>query len=69
VGTSSTRLNAGELAAVGAGNTDPELRALEVAIFVEEVLDVVLPDEVLDARHMGTAEAVASTVAGVTGGL
>jgi hypothetical protein len=69
VDTSLTRLNADEVALVGAGTADPELRALEVAIFVEEVLDVVLPDEVLDARHMGTADAVARTVAGVTGGL
>lgn len=66
-GASSTRLNAGELAAVGAGNTDPELRALEVAIYVEEVLDVVLPDEVLDARHLGTPEGVANAVDGVAG--
>ena len=67
MGTSSTRLNAGELAAVGAGSTDPELRALEVAIFVEEVLDIVLPDEVLDARHLGTPDGVANTVDVVTG--
>ena len=67
MGTSSTRLNAGELAAVGAGNTDPELRALEVAIFVEEVLDIVLPDEVLDARHLGTTDGVANTVDGIAG--
>ena len=67
MGTSSTRLNAGELAAVGAGSTDPELRALEVAIFVEEVLDIVLPDEVLDARHLGTPDGVANTVDRVTG--
>lgn len=40
---------------------------LEIAIFVEEVLDIALPDEVLDARHLGTPEAVADTVHAVTG--
>lgn len=67
MGTPATRLNADELTAVGAGNMDPDLRVLEVAIFVEEVLDIALPDEVLDARHLGTPEAVADTVHALTG--
>ena len=55
---SSSQLDSDELAAVGADTADPTLRALEVAIFVEESLDVVLPDLALDAHHLGTPDAV-----------
>ncbi len=47
-----------ELACVGAGTTDPELRALERAMYIEEVLPIVLPDSVLDDRHLGTEASV-----------
>lgn len=40
-----------ELAAVGTEVTDPTLRALEIAIYVEDAVDVMLPDRLLaDAR-------------------
>ncbi|HSN10637.1 MAG TPA: hypothetical protein VLS51_00810 [Propionibacteriaceae bacterium] len=65
---SFARLRDDELAAVGSRDEDPELRALEVAILIEEALDVVLPDEVLDASHLGTDAGVTTVVARVTGG-
>lgn len=56
-------LRGDELAAVGSDTSDPLLRALEVAIHVEETVDVVLPDVVLDEGHLGTAQATTTTVA------
>lgn len=64
-GTPSRRLRVDELSAVGRENEDPELRALEIAILVEETLDIALADEVLDAGHLGTPEAVRRVVDGL----
>ncbi len=64
-GTPSGRLRADELSAVGQGNDDPQLRALEMAILVEEVLGIALADGVLDAEHLGTPEAVRRLVDGL----
>ncbi len=60
--TSPGELRPSELSAVGADTTDPLLRALEVAIHVEEVLGIVLADASLDDAHLGTPAAVATTV-------
>lgn len=51
-----TQQQLAELECVGIGTDDPCLRALERALYLEEVLPVVLPDEVLDERHLGTSE-------------
>ena len=64
-GESFARLKDDELAAVGSRSEDPDLRALEVALIIEETLDVVLPDEVLDARSLGSPDSVARVVAGL----
>ena len=61
--TPGVRLRTEELSEVGADTTDPLLRALEVAIHVEETLDIVLPDVLLDEASLGTPQAVALTVA------
>ena len=59
----SGRLSRLELDSVGHSTADPVLRALEVAIFVEEsVPGLILPDSVLDAHHLGTPEAALHTV-------
>lgn len=65
--TRGGRLDAQELSAVGTETTDPSLRALEVAIYVEEVLDIVLPDSVLTDARLGTPSSVAETVDAVLG--
>lgn len=56
------RLDVGELAVVGKDTAEPSLRALEIAIYLEDVLGIVLPDEVLDEAHLGTPAAVIATV-------
>ena len=63
-GTPARWLRADELTAVGKQNDDPELRALEIAIFVEEVVGFSLADDVLDAKHLGTPDAVRRVVDG-----
>lgn len=60
--TSLGELRLTELSAVGADTTDPLLRALEIAIHVEEVLGIVLADANLDDAHLGSPAAVAATV-------
>lgn len=61
--TPRVRLRTEELSEVGADTTDPLLRALEVAIHVEETLDIVLPDVLLDGASLGNPQAVLLTVA------
>ncbi len=56
------RLQATEVSEVGMDVTDPVLRALEVAIHIEEVMDIVLPDADLDDAHLGNPAAVAATI-------
>lgn len=63
VATCLDRLERDELVAVGAGTNEPLLRALEVAIYVEGALEVVLPESVLDSEHLGTPETAVATVA------
>ncbi len=60
--TPGVRLRTEELSEVGADTTDPLLRALEVAIHVEETLDIVLPDVLLDGTSLGTPQAAVLTV-------
>lgn len=62
VAITSDRLDRKELVSVTQSASEPQLRALEVAIFVEESLGLILPDEVLDASHLGTPEAAVATV-------
>lgn len=56
------RLDVGELVVVCKDTVDPLLRALEIAIYLEDVLGIVLPDEVLNEAHLGTPAAVIATV-------
>lgn len=63
VATSQGPLPADELADVGADTPDPSLRALEVAIYVEETLGIVLPDSTLDEGHLGSPDMVQESVA------
>lgn len=69
VSTSHRPMRADELSAVGTDTSDSSLRALEVAIYVEESLGVVLPDPTLDEAHLGSPEAVRETVTALGGGL
>ncbi|NLI85980.1 MAG: hypothetical protein GX440_11470 [Propionibacterium sp.] len=57
------QLDTSVLAQVGTETDDPLLRALERAIYIEEVLDIVLSDEVLNDHALGTPDAVATLLA------
>lgn len=46
----------GELSGDGAAD------ALRVAIYLEDALDITLPDDVITPAHLGTAAAIARTV-------
>ncbi len=55
-------LRADELAVVGIGTADPLLRALELAIHVEETVGIVLPDSVLDATRLESPRSFSAIV-------
>jgi hypothetical protein len=44
------------------GEADPELRAVRVAIHLEDALGITVPADLLDAAHLGTPQAVAATL-------
>lgn len=66
--TSPGTLRADEFAAVGVGTTDPLLRALELAIHVEETVSIVLPDSMLDPTRLGSPQDFTMTVAALLEG-
>lgn len=48
--------------------SDDELKALQVAIYLEGALGLVLPDAALDWQHLGTWSGVQRTMADFGGG-
>lgn len=62
---SSGAFRADELAAVGLATADPFLRALELAIHIEEATGVVLPDSVLNHAHLASPQDCVRTVAAI----
>lgn len=55
-------LNADELVEVAQHAVEPLLRALEVAIYVEDAVDVLLPDDALNDAGLGSPASVVQTV-------
>lgn len=49
-------------AALRRGDTDPELEAVRVAILIEDVFGVTLPDAEIDPASLADASAVAALV-------
>jgi hypothetical protein len=49
------------------GDEDAELTAVRVAIYLEDALAITLPPHLLDAAHLGTPEALATTLDGLLG--
>lgn len=47
--------------------SDDTLTALQVAIYLEDALDVILPDQFLTAEHLGSTAAVERTLAAIAG--
>lgn len=46
---------------------DGNLDALQVAVYLEDALDIVIPDRFLTAEHLGSAAAVERTLDAVAG--
>src|SRR4051794_40365641 len=59
----------GDLGGDLGGDEDADLTALRVAIYLEDALDITLPPDLLDAAHLGTPEALATTLATTLDGL
>jgi hypothetical protein len=49
------------------GAEDPDLTAVRVAIYLEDALGRTLPADVLDGAHLGSPEALATTLDGLLG--
>jgi len=44
------------------GTSDPQLRALQVALHLEDALDVEIPPDLLTPEHLGSREAIIDTL-------
>lgn len=46
-----------------APDADPVLGALRVALFLEDALGIVIPEDLVDREHLGTPDAALRTIA------